>query len=44
MLLRLRAPQARIHARLAHGNLTREQIRSEAAWREWLSGTRRAVP
>jgi hypothetical protein len=31
------------YVRVAHRNLTRDQIRSEAAWREWLSGTRTAV-
>jgi hypothetical protein len=31
------------YVRVVHGNLTREQIRSEAAWREWRSGARAAV-
>jgi hypothetical protein len=31
------------YTRVAHGELTREQIRPEAAWRTWLSGARPAV-
>jgi hypothetical protein len=31
------------YARVVHGDLTRDQIRSEAAWREWVGGARVAV-
>jgi hypothetical protein len=31
------------YVRVVHGDLTRDQIRSEAAWREWVSGARAAV-
>ena len=31
------------YVRVVHGDLTREQIRSEAAWRAWRSGARVAV-
>ena len=29
-----------LYTRVAHGELTREQIRQDAAWRTWRSGAR----